>query len=120
MHAQRVIQRLGAARAISGVREGPSQLRSTEPMDASAVLWPAVVVLRLRGMVVWVDSAVVPVTRVHLLREGSPVLRRVVFDAVELRPCHVEDLAAAYEFVCGELGWSPRPRRASGGSYEGG
>ena len=84
-------------------------------MDVSAILMPAVYILRHRGRVVFVGAGKNPLARVHAhsnQRRGDKVsgflpLRPILFDAVELRPARVDLLAATYSATCEELSWSP-------------
>jgi len=92
----------------------------TMGIDVSAILKPAVYILRNRGAVVWVGAARVPLVRLYghqTYRRGKPVPswhpgKPMEFDAVELRPCLVDELEKALDEVREELGWSlPQPRR---------
>ena len=84
-------------------------------MDVSAVLLPAVYILRHRGKVVFVGAGKNPLARINAhanQRRGQPLaaflpIRPITFDAVELRPARVDQLAATYHSVCSELNWSP-------------
>ena len=83
-------------------------------MDVSAILMPGVYILRHRGRVVFVGAGHNPLARVAAhanQRRGQPLakflpIRPVTFDAVELRPARVDQLAATYTSVCSELNWS--------------
>ena len=84
-------------------------------MDVSAVLLPAVYILRHNGRVVFVGAGKNPLARINAhanQRRGEQLarflpIRPITFDAVELRPARVDQLAATYHSVCSELNWSP-------------
>lgn len=84
-------------------------------MDCSAILTPGVYILRARGRVVFVGAGRNPLARVYAhanQRRGTQAaaylpLAPISFDAVELRPCRVDQLAATYAEVVAELAWSP-------------
>lgn len=85
------------------------------PADVSAILSPAVYILRQRGAVVFIGAGRNPLARIYAHsnhRRGAPSaawlpLRPITFDTVELRPCTVDTLAAAYNTTCTELAWVP-------------
>jgi hypothetical protein len=82
-------------------------------LDASAILKPAVYILRLRGRVVFIGAAAKPVVRLYAhaaQRRGAPApawlpVRPIEFDDIELIPCRVEDLAARLGEVAEAFGW---------------
>ena len=84
-------------------------------LDASAILMPAVYILRHRGRVVFIGAGKNPLARIYAhsnQRRGEPLarflpLRPILFDAVELRPARVDQLAVTYSAACQELSWSP-------------
>jgi hypothetical protein len=83
--------------------------------DISAILSPAVYILRRAGVVVFIGAGRNPLARIYAHanhRRGGPSaawlpLRPIAFDTVELRPCTVDTLAAAYNTTCTELAWVP-------------
>lgn len=84
-------------------------------LDASAILMPAVYILRHRGRVVFIGAGKNPLARIYAhsnQRRGEQLakflpLRPIVFDAIELRSARVDQLAATYSAACEELSWSP-------------
>ena len=97
-------------------------------MDASAILSPAVYILRHRARVVFIGAGRNPLARVYAHNtqtRGTPgaaflPARPMTFDAVELRPCTVDALTTTYRATCLELGWSrenltPLPMRRANG-----
>jgi hypothetical protein len=75
---------------------------------------PGVYILRNHGRVVFVGAGRHPLTRIYAhanQRRGDKLaaflpIRPIAFDAVELRPARVDQLAATYASVCEELDWS--------------
>ena len=84
-------------------------------MDVSAVLLPAVYILRHQGRVVFIGAGRNPLARINAhanQRRGDKLaaflpVRPIAFDAVELRPARVDQLAETFSSVCTELNWSP-------------
>ena len=91
-------------------------------IDLTAALSPGVYVLRHRGRVVFVGGGRNPLARIYAhstWRRGTPIpswlpCAPTPFDAVELFPCTVDDLANSVAIKRMELSWSPtQPRLAA-------
>lgn len=86
-----------------------------EGVEITAALRPGVYVLRARGRVVFVGGGRRPLDRIYAhanWRRGDRVpswlpCAPVPFDAVEIFPCTVDNLASAVEIKRMELNWFP-------------